>query len=105
VGKKLTLKGLEEFRRQLNSKEANAVTDQDADRTDIATSLLRDLIATAELGLRGEELASVGRTVMHLNTIGIIHLDPDTKRELEAALEPFKKPVAGVEAVEEAVTL
>lgn len=91
MSRKFTAQELAGFMQTLNQKEANALTDADAWRTDIDTSLLRDLIKAAELGLKGAELAAVARTVIHLNKVGIIHLDPDTKRELDETLVPFSR--------------
>jgi hypothetical protein len=90
----ITIPYLAHLRAVINAKEANALTDDDAWRTNIDTDVLRAVIRAAEKGVKGEELARVGRTVVHLDSIGIIKLDHDTRRELDAALEPFAKPPA-----------
>jgi hypothetical protein len=89
--KPLTKAYLVHLKQVIYQKEANAVTDRDADRTDIDTDVLQDLIVAAQKGLDGEELAKVGRTVVHLDNVGIITLDSDTRRELDLMLEPFQK--------------
>ena len=102
----LTKEYLAQLKQVVYTKEANAVTDRDADRIDIETGVLQDLLAAARKGLDGEELAKVGRTVIHLDDIGIIVLDKDTRRELDLTLEPFQKaPMLRVVTEEPAVSL
>ena len=89
--KQLTKEYLSHLKSVVYQKEANALTDRDASRTDIDTEVLQDLIVAARKGLDGDELGRVGRTVAHLDDIGRIELDTDTRRELDLALEPFAK--------------
>ena len=99
----LTLKRLAEIRGRVNSREANAVTDADADWTPVHTPLLRQILAAAEKGLQAEELAQVGRTIAYFVDKHRLPLDADTKRELDAALAPFAKEAPSPQAVEELV--